>query len=49
MTQATPSETAQGYERAPSVTQFSVFLDNRVGRLHELLLSFEEDAELRHE
>ena len=42
MTQATPSETAQGYERAPSVTQFSVFLDNRVGRLHELLLSFED-------
>lgn len=42
MTQATPSETVQGYESAPSVTQFSVFLDNRVGKLHELLTSFED-------
>lgn len=42
MTQATPMETARGYEGAPSVTQFSVFLDNRVGKLHELLTSFED-------
>lgn len=41
MTQATPSETAQGYA-PPSVTQFSVFLDNRVGKLHELLTAFHD-------
>ncbi len=34
------SETAQGYA-PPTVTQFSVFLDNRVGKLHELLRIFE--------
>ncbi len=40
MSQASPIPTAQGYT-APSVTQFSVFLPNRVGKLHELLTSFE--------
>ncbi|MBX3386889.1 MAG: hypothetical protein KF768_09990 [Phycisphaeraceae bacterium] len=34
------AETAKGYS-PPSVTQFSVFLDNRVGQLHELLRVFE--------
>jgi hypothetical protein len=34
------SETAQGYA-PPTVTQFSVFLDNRVGKLHELVRIFE--------
>lgn len=33
-------ETAQGYA-PPTVTQFSVFLDNRVGKLHELLAHFD--------
>ncbi len=37
------SETTQGYA-APAVTQFSVFLDNRVGKLHELLRTFEHSA-----
>lgn len=40
MTQAPLSaETLQGYA-PPSVTQFSVFLDNRVGKFHELLHTF---------
>lgn len=44
MSQAsTPSSTAQGYG-PPGVTQFSVFLDNRVGKLHELLRVFEHAA-----
>lgn len=34
------AETAKGFS-PPSVTQFSVFLDNRVGQLHELLRVFE--------
>ncbi|MBC7771170.1 MAG: acetolactate synthase [Pyrinomonadaceae bacterium] len=34
-------ETTQGYA-PPSVTQFSVFLDNRVGKLHELVRTFDE-------
>ncbi len=37
---STPSETTQGYA-PPSVTQFSVFLDNRVGKLYEMLRAFE--------
>lgn len=37
------SETAMGYA-PPTVTQFSVFLDNRVGKLHELLRTFEHSA-----
>jgi len=32
-------ETTQSYA-PPSVTQFSVFLDNRIGKLHELLTAF---------
>jgi len=41
MSQASaPLETTQGYA-PPSVTQFSVFLDNRVGKLHELLRAFD--------
>jgi len=40
---ATPIETTQGYA-PPTVTQFSVFLDNRVGKLHELLRTFEHSA-----
>lgn len=44
MSQASiPTPTAQGYA-PPSVTQFSVFLDNRVGKLHELLRVFEHSA-----
>jgi len=39
----TGSDTIQGYE-APSVTQFSVFLDNRVGKLGELTDAFEGQA-----
>lgn len=42
MSQAMPAETAQGYQ-PPSVTQFSVFLDNRVGKLLELVEQFDED------
>ncbi|RMH25065.1 MAG: acetolactate synthase [Planctomycetota bacterium] len=36
-----PLETTQGYA-PPTVTQFSVFLDNRVGRLRSLLQAFSE-------
>ncbi|MCW5757456.1 MAG: hypothetical protein KIT54_09490 [Phycisphaeraceae bacterium] len=36
----TPLETTQGYA-TPTVTQFSVFLDNRVGKLHELVSAFD--------
>jgi hypothetical protein len=44
MSQAsTPIETTQGYA-PPTVTQFSVFLDNRVGKLHDLLRTFEHSA-----
>jgi len=35
-----PPETMQGYG-PPSVTQFSVFLDNKVGRLYDLLESLD--------
>lgn len=42
MSQAsTPTPTAQGYS-PPSVTQFSVFLDNKVGKLLELLKLFDD-------
>lgn len=41
MTQAAAASTTQGYA-PPSVTQFSVFLDNRVGKLLELLKAFED-------
>jgi hypothetical protein len=44
MSQASmPPGTTQGYA-APTVTQFSVFLDNRVGKLHELLRAFDHSA-----
>ena len=36
-----PSETALGY-RVPAVQQFSIFLENRVGRLLEVVRSFDE-------
>lgn len=43
MSQApTPIETARGYQQA-SLTQFSVFLPNRVGKLHELVHAFDEN------
>ncbi len=42
MSQSMPAETAKGYA-PPSVTQFSVFLDNRVGKLLELVEQFDED------
>ncbi len=43
MSQAvTPLETSQSYA-PPSVTQFSVFLDNKVGKLLELLETFDQD------
>ncbi len=35
-----PLETSQSYS-PPTVTQFSVFLSNRVGKLHDLVESFE--------
>lgn len=42
MSQApTPSGTARGYE-SPSVTQFSIFLPNRVGKLMELVKGFDD-------
>lgn len=42
MSQApTPTETTRGYA-APSVTQFNIFLANRVGKLHELVKGFDE-------
>ncbi|MCA9307410.1 MAG: hypothetical protein KDA16_12815 [Phycisphaerales bacterium] len=44
MSQVMPTETARGYV-PPSVTQFSVFLDNRVGRLLDLLDHFERQEE----
>ena len=38
-----PSETMQGYS-APTVRQFSVFLENRVGRLLDLLRHFDDSS-----
>jgi len=46
MSQATPPEIEQGYA-APCVRQFSVFLDNKVGKLLELVRLFEEEPGLR--
>jgi hypothetical protein len=37
----TPFETLQGYA-PPSATQFSIFLDNRVGRLYDLVEAFDD-------
>ena len=41
-----PSETAQGY-RVPSVQQFSIFLENRVGRLLEVLQAFDDAVDVQ--
>src|SRR5262245_15113998 len=41
MTQAIPQYTAQGYA-PPTVRQFSVFLENKVGRLLDLVRMFDE-------
>ncbi|VAX37686.1 hypothetical protein MNBD_PLANCTO03-970 [hydrothermal vent metagenome] len=41
---ATPVETAQGYS-PPTVTQLSVFLDNRVGRLYDLVEAFADSPD----
>ncbi len=38
-----PMPTKEGYQ-SPYVTQFSVFLDNRVGKLHELCEIFDDQA-----
>jgi hypothetical protein len=40
-TNVVPPETGQGYS-PPSVRQFGVFLDNKVGKLFELVCLFEE-------
>lgn len=45
MSSAVPQETEQGYT-PPTVRQFSVFLDNKVGKLNELLRLFEEQEQL---
>ena len=37
----TPLDTSQGFA-PPTVTQFSVFLDNRVGKLHDLVEHFDD-------
>ncbi len=39
----TPFETAQSYA-PPTVTQFSVFLDNKVGKLHDLVETFDDST-----
>lgn len=44
MSQApSPLETAYSYA-PPTVTQFSVFLDNKVGKLHDLVALFDQDV-----
>jgi hypothetical protein len=40
----TPVGTAQGYS-PPTVTQMSVFLDNRVGKLHDLVEAFADSPD----
>lgn len=42
---ALPPETETGYN-APTVRQFSVFLDNRVGKLLELVRLFDEASDI---
>ncbi|MCH2133688.1 MAG: hypothetical protein MK116_08050 [Phycisphaerales bacterium] len=39
-------ETAQGY-RVPAVRQFSIFLENRVGRLLEVLHAFDDAVDVQ--
>jgi hypothetical protein len=47
MSQASiPTPTSQSYS-PPSVTQFSVFLDNKVGKLLELLKLFDDSASVQ--
>lgn len=46
MTQIVPQQTAQGYA-PPSVRQFSVFLDNKVGKLLNLVQVFEESPNVQ--
>lgn len=46
MTHLAPMETTQGYV-PPSVTQFGVFLSNKVGKLHELVMSFDESPDVQ--
>lgn len=43
MSSAVPPQTEQGYA-PPTVRQFGVFLDNRVGKLLDLLQAFEESG-----
>jgi hypothetical protein len=43
MTQMVPQYTAQGYS-PPTVCQFSVFLDNKVGKLLSLVRLFDESS-----
>jgi hypothetical protein len=43
MTQTVPEHTAQGYS-PPSVRQFSVFLDNKVGKLLALVRLFDDTS-----
>jgi len=45
MSAVVPPETEQGYA-PPTVRQFSVFLDNKVGKLHELLRLIGENERL---
>ena len=45
MSQVMPQYTAQGYS-PPSVRQFSVFLENKVGRLLDVVRMFDEAPEL---
>ena len=41
-----PSETALGF-RVPAVRQFSIFLENRVGRLLEVLRTFDDAVDVQ--
>ena len=41
-----PSETALGF-RVPAVRQFSIFLENRVGRLLEVLRAFDDAVDVQ--
>ncbi len=45
MSQMMPQETSQGFA-APSVRQFSVFLENKVGRLLDVVSIFDEEPDL---
>jgi len=45
MSQAVPQETTQGYS-PPTVRQFSVFLENKVGTLLNLVRLFDEAADV---